>query len=56
MGEILNWFIDKLERTFNPKADMGQVSPDHLFDLNARYERNYWFDKKGQKWPLRDSM
>lgn len=52
----LTRFVAFLERSFNPVRDMGTVSREHMVDLNACATRNYWYDKKGNRWPLRDSI
>ena len=50
------WVTRQLEEAFNAEKDRGYVSQVELYNINARIERNYWFDKKGNKWPLRDSI
>jgi len=49
---LLNW----LERKFNPAEDLGVISREHMYNINAASRRNIWFDKKGQRWRLRDSL
>jgi hypothetical protein len=55
---LLGWIVNRLEEAFSPIHDREsmRLSKATLYDLNARAERNYWFDKKGTKWPLRDSL
>ena len=45
-----------LEVIYDPTEDLPKISHAHLIDLNAAWRRNIWYDKKGQRWPLRDSL
>lgn len=45
-----------LEIIYDPADDMPKISQVHLYNLNAQADRNYWYDKKGNRWPLRDSL
>ena len=58
LRDILDGVVHLLEETFNPVEDREsmKLTKEHLSDINAACERNYWFDKKGNKWPLRDSL
>lgn len=56
MKRILAWLQAKWEKSFNPSDDLGVLSPEKLYDLNAAFARNWWYDKKGNRWPLRDSL
>lgn len=49
-------FLAWLERQFNIDKDLGSVSLTKLYDINAAATRNRWYDRKGQPWPLRDSL
>ena len=50
------WIVRHLERAYRPDTDMRPVSLTHLYDINAAMSRNYWYDKRGQRWPLRDAL
>jgi len=56
--DFVGWIVHRLEETFSPIQDRESMKIDQatLYDLNARAERNYWFDKKGNRWPHRDSL
>lgn len=50
------WLKARLEDLYEPKRELGFVSRSKQYDINAKARQNVWYDKKGQKWPLRDSL
>ena len=52
---LLTWLLHKAEEFYDPKPHL-EISTEHLYDINSRADRNYWFDKRGNRWPLRDSL
>lgn len=56
MRELWLKFREFLEVIYDPQEDLGRVSQEHLYDINAACKRNVWFDKKGNRWPLRDAL
>ncbi len=53
---VLSRFVAFLESGFVPAHDLGTVSREHMVDLNAQATRNVWYDKRGNRWRLRDSI
>lgn len=56
MRELWLKLREFLEVIYDPQDDLGSISREHLVDLNAAASRNWWFDKKGNRWPLRDAL
>lgn len=50
------WFEELLCKLFPPESDLGMLSEVHLFDIHSRSNRNWWYDKRGNRWPLRDTI
>jgi len=50
------WIVLRLERAYRPDLDMEPISLGHMYDINARAQSNWWYDKKGNRWPLRDAL
>jgi hypothetical protein len=47
--------VRKLEHAYNPRPHI-YISREHMYDLNAAANRNYWYDMRGNRWPLRNSL
>lgn len=50
------WLRARLEEVYSPKEDLGRVSLSKLYDINGKLRQNVWYDQKGNRWPLRDSL
>lgn len=55
-NEPTNWWEQLLSTLLPTEQSLGSISPEHLFDIHARSNRNYWYDKNGNRWPLRDAL
>lgn len=55
MGLIAK-LIRKWERAFEPKVDLGYISREKQYEINAASKRNVVYDKKGNLWRLRDAL
>jgi len=54
---ILQWIVNRAESQYNVERDrIVVISREHMYDINATASRNWWYDKRGNKWPLRDSL
>jgi len=53
--KVWAWLVKELEAIYDPKPSM-KISREHLVDINAAASRNWWYDKKGNRWPLKDSL
>lgn len=49
------WIVRRLEQAYCPTPHIT-ITREHMYDLNARAARNWWYDKHGNRWPLRDSL
>lgn len=56
MKRLWNWMVKEWEKAWDPQRDIPPITMEHMVDLNARAARNVWYDKKGNRWPLRDSL
>lgn len=56
ISKIWPWLMAKWEAAWDPQRDIPPITMEHMVDLNARASRNVWYDKKGNRWPLRDSL
>lgn len=58
MRTLWNWLVSRWENVYNPSLEQGSmiISREHLYDVNAAASRNWWYDKRGNRWPLKDSL
>jgi len=55
--KILDWLIKKAEGNYNVERDrIFTITREHMYDINAAANRNWWYDKRGNRWPAKESL
>lgn len=50
------WWELLLSKVLPTETSLGHISEVHLYNIHSRSNRNWWYDKRGNRWPLRDAL